>query len=122
MFLNNNVCNNIHTTIDIDTKTYFSLLIHRIISNIIIDDKNARNNAISEYLVILVTILRVLSATTFTSSFPLRPNIMDIIIVISLIKLDKNRIVNNNKHGIKTNRKNGFTNNRYLYKIAAIKQ
>ena len=122
MFLNNNVCNNIHTTIDIDTKTYFSLLIHRIISNIIIDDKNARNNAISEYLVILVTILRVLSATTFTSSFPLRPNIMDIIIVISLIKLDKNRIVNNNKHGIKTNRKNGFTINRYLYKIAAIKQ
>ena len=94
IFLNNNVCSKIHTTIDIDTNTYFSLLIHKIISNIIIDDKNVKNNAIKEYLVIFVTLRINISAFSFISSFPLRPNTADITIAISFIKLDINKNVN----------------------------
>ncbi len=107
MFLNNNVCKRIHTTIDIETKTYFSLFIQRIISRIIIDVRKVKNNPIKEYLVILFISNKILSAFSFTSSLPLRPNTAENSISNNLEKLDKNKNENSNKEGIKTNKKYG---------------
>jgi len=109
MFLNNNVCKRIHTTIDIETKTYFSLFIQRIISRIIIDVRKVKNNPIKEYLVILFISNKILSAFSFTSSLPLRPNTAENSISNNLEKLDKNKNENSNKEGIKTNKKYGWT-------------
>ena len=112
MFLNNNVCSKTQTTIDIATKVYFSLFIQRMISKIIIDVKNVKNNPINEYLVILLIKITISSAFSLTSSFPFLPNTMETTITINLEKLDRNNKANNSKHGIRTKRKYGFASSK----------
>ncbi len=96
------------------TRAYFSLLMHKIISKIIIDVKKVKNKPIKEYLVILLIIINALSDFSFTSSLPLRPNIAEKTINNNLAKLDKNKKVNSNNDGIKTNKKYDWTDTNNL--------